>query len=534
MWRELVPALSIANLCYIEVWASLLHPAYHFFRKSPPSPGSIAAALLGVLLLTVLFWAALAVSRRSSSAWARRAGQAVFLLGSVVAGDFVVRHVFQQVMLRLGFYEWQPLFYVFLVVLVVVALVLWLLQDVRLAQVCALVLFPVFLITVGQAGWLLLRPPEPQAFADSPSAPFQTERPAQSQRVLWLLFDEMDFRLAFVQRPESIQLPELDQLQQEAVFAGNAYEANTSTYMSIPSLLSGRRLRNAIPGGLDDMRLVLTEAENGGETTLERNLFSQAHAAGFNAAVVGWYLPYCRLLGSSLVSCSWQTAYLQGERGASVVDLAARQALLMAYYAPSPAQPYLNSMLVTRRLLDLERSYHQDAYQQILAQARAVVVDPRLDLVFVHWPVPHAPAIYDRRRDTFDLRGESSYLDNLELADRTLGEVRRWLEEAGLWDSTVVLVSADHGWKWDYWQTQPLWNEEEAEVAVRLDARVPFLLKLAGQRREFDYSPAFNTVLTKDLLLALLRSQLSAPEEVEAWLDTHRGSVGLRPTDPPR
>src|SRR3989304_4729218 len=106
MWRELVPALLIANLCYIEVWASLLHPAYQFFRKAPPSPMSIAAAMLGVLGLTALFWAALVVSRRAPWAPTRRLGQGSFWPGCLLSGYFVLRHLLGRVLPRLGFFAW--------------------------------------------------------------------------------------------------------------------------------------------------------------------------------------------------------------------------------------------------------------------------------------------------------------------------------------------------------------------------------------------------------------------------------------------
>jgi len=39
----------------------------------------------------------------------------------------------------------------------------------------------------------------------------------------------------------------------------------------------------------------------------------------------------------------------------------------------------------------------------------------------------------------------------------------------------------------------------------RRDHRIPFLLKLAGQQEELDYHSLFNSVLTRELLLKLLR-----------------------------
>jgi hypothetical protein len=54
------------------------------------------------------------------------------------------------------------------------------------------------------------------------------------------------------------------------------------------------------------------------------------------------------------------------------------------------------------------------------------------------------------------------------------------------------------------------------------------LLKLKGQRAGVIYQPSFNTVLSQDLLLALLRGELSSPPDVTAWLDRHR-SIGKSP-----
>jgi hypothetical protein len=48
---------------------------------------------------------------------------------------------------------------------------------------------------------------------------------------------------------------------------------------------------------------------------------------------------------------------------------------------------------------------------------------------------------------------------------------------------------------------------------------------LHGFSETLIYNPSFNTVLSQDLLLALLRGELSAPPDVTAWLDLRR-SIG--------
>jgi hypothetical protein len=55
-----------------------------------------------------------------------------------------------------------------------------------------------------------------------------------------------------------------------------------------------------------------------------------------------------------------------------------------------------------------------------------------------------------------------------------------------------------------------------------MDHRVPFIVKLAGRREPVTYSESFNTVVTHDLILALLRGEVSGSDSVVTWLNNHR------------
>jgi hypothetical protein len=143
--------------------------------------------------------------------------------------------------------------------------------------------------------------------------------------------------------------------------------------------------------------------------------------------------------------------------------------------------------------------------------------------------VPHPPGIYDRQKEAFELDGESSYLDNLQLADRALGDLRLVMEKAGIWDDTIVLVTSDHWWRCDIWGPGYMWTHKDGVViADAKDHRVPFVLKLTGQRVGVTYNGEFNNVLTHDLLLALLKNEVSTPDSVISWLDRNR-SIGESP-----
>ena len=104
------------------------------------------------------------------------------------------------------------------------------------------------------------------------------------------------------------------------------------------------------------------------------------------------------------------------------------------------------------------------------------------------------------------------------------------MQQTGMWDPSIVLLTSDHQFRPSFFDTEsPEWPAEENEaLSGPPDPQVPFILKLSGQKDAVRYDPPFNTVLTHDLLLALLRLEVSSPASVVSWLDRHR-SIGPSP-----
>jgi arylsulfatase A-like enzyme len=108
-----------------------------------------------------------------------------------------------------------------------------------------------------------------------------------------------------------------------------------------------------------------------------------------------------------------------------------------------------------------------------------------------------------------DMSKAAGYFNNLALADRTFGKLRAAMEASNQWNRSWIIVSADHSWR------------ASAEYDGRRDFRVPFLVKAPGPNQPVVYSPAINTLLTHDLILAILRSELTNQQQVVPWLDSH-------------
>jgi hypothetical protein len=411
-------------------------------------------------------------------------------------------------------------------------------QLIKLTTALLLIISPFILVTFGQATvqWISFRSGE--RFRED-TAPALTQGAESGRRVLWIIFDEMDFRLSFSNRPSSVKLPAFDQLRNESVFAQNAYPPGGDTVLSLPSLITGRLVSWSHRTTANELMLTFADDNKTVPWSAQPSVFSRARTMGLNSALVGWYHPYCRIIGSSLTKCSWgiaSTGFLPDKAMANLVSRSRDVPVTTAMFriAEGALLPRSLRIFLASREGSLWRKYDLENYLNIQREALALVRDPNLQMIFLHYPIPHPPGIYDRSRHDFSLGSTSDYLDNLELADRVLSELRQEMEEAGLWESTTVLISSDHRLRADrVWQRHFIWQSPFTEVdpivlnSVK-DERVPFVLKLAGEKQGLSYEPPFNTVLSQDLILGLLTGEISKETEVAKWLDEHR-SIGESP-----
>ena len=95
------------------------------------------------------------------------------------------------------------------------------------------------------------------------------------------------------------------------------------------------------------------------------------------------------------------------------------------------------------------------------------------------------------------------------LADDLLRDIRNAMATAHQWDSTTVLVSSDHSFR------------TSASLDGKHDARVPFLLKLAGQTTSATYSAPLQTIVTKPLLEQILQRRVETLDAAAKWVAMH-------------
>ncbi len=407
------------------------------------------------------------------------------------------------------------------------------LRVVRAARRVALALTLMFPALMLDFGTRRLSAEPASAYAMRASAPMLPSNPS-GRRVIWVLFDELDQKLAFDLKRPAGRLPELERLRAESFVANKVEQTAAWTTLAIPSMLSGTAYTRAELIGASSLRVFAGGGSKGDDWHDQSNVFKRARAAGFNSALVGWHHPYCRVLGDSLVRCvevpsGHPTAAMLRETSAA--DSGVLQSV-----------PFL-FRLQFGNLLEMAGSNNpesseasRDEYVQMSQQKQyfrirdltyANAVDSNIGLFFAHFPLPHPFAIYNAKRGDFTLNKNLTYADNLALVDRTVGELRKALEQAGMWDSTTLLITADHGLRPDLWRGRQGWTPELEELtADGQSPLVPFILKLPKENRGLVYDQPFSNVVSGDLILAILAGEIGKAADVADWLDRHAQEKG--------
>jgi hypothetical protein len=387
----------------------------------------------------------------------------------------------------------------------------------RLMRSAFLYSWPVLILVIVQAAsGTLLKYPHP-TYADVELATPFPSRPAQT-RVVWIIFDELSQTIAYGNRPSALALPNFDRLKAGSFYASSAESPSEWTETAMPSLILGEPVLEATPHAPDDLRVRTASHTEWLSWSAIPNVFDAARGLGFNTALIGWYHPYGRLLNRSLTRCYWTAEW----QPAGIEERSQSQPLVHAMWDRLRLQVAVLPLI--GRLPGLSpRTYARqekiERFSWLRDRALEVVKDPDIGLALIHLPIPHPPAIYSRASGMLTGQGGVGYIDSVALADHTLGELRQAMEQSGLWDSTAVLVSADHGWRTHLWRGGSEWTPDDEAASHQNTSGVPFLLKLPGQTSGVVYDKPFTTTITRQLITNILNGQLTKPGAVPAFIE---------------
>jgi hypothetical protein len=388
--------------------------------KRPFEANDYIAAMLGVLLIGVALWALVIFVRLRVRGRLYRLCQLAFLVVAVAGPSRAVRNValltdegrifgpmhsglasFFTALKGLPQGKIALPFVVVFLCLVLGFVVRFLPRLLRMTTVLLLCSSPFLVMTYGEATYAVAT----RDFAiipDQQVAPYLQARSA-ARRLVWVVFDEWDYRLTFVDRDPSLKLDAIDRLRNDTLFAERALPPAGDTRTSMPSYINGRRVKSSVAESAGSLQITYSDTGEVGIWGSQPSVFSKARAMGVNAGVLGWYLPYCRVFGSSLPQCSWV---------ARAIPANTMGRTLLQKLEGQP-RDVLESKLLAKFGQSLSRRQHAKDYIAMEEEASSLVTDKRLDLAFVHLPGPHAPFVYDREADTFTRKNDlvRGYID---------------------------------------------------------------------------------------------------------------------------
>jgi hypothetical protein len=512
---------TLAAVCLCQVWFCFLATgqAVLFYYQATSSARQFAALLADTLLLTGLFvglgWVGNWMGRFRAGEWLRNMAFLSFL---VVPANALRCLYHPSVSGKLNLEYWRraavggfsPILSALGMAAVVALLVLPCVFHRRLVRIVfrtLVLLFPVVPFMLAEASWFVMTRPAPVTPDGGNFVHAGPTAGVRPQRVVWIIFDEMDYRLAF-ETAANAHLQEFNRLADQSLYATQAYPPGGRTMVSVPALLSGRLVTSSQAVGPAGLLLHYDGAPGSVLWQTGQTIFSLEQEKGWRTGVVGWYFPYSRVFGRDT-----EASQFQGRR----VSL-------------NPDRPFLGLMADDLRVLAegksqsvLGRSLSLNEHEQLVTKSVAAAIrqaaNPSLDLVFLHLPVTHAPFFYDAGtgQDAARLRPVMGYLDHLQLADHVLGQLRQAMQQAGLADQTALLVSSDH------------WNREGDLLDGKMDHRVPFIVSFPGRSAGVRYSAPFNTILSRRLVTAIMRGQVHNAVDAAAWLDREKGTLTESP-----
>jgi hypothetical protein len=329
--------------------------------------------------------------------------------------------------------------------------------------------------------------------------------PGPHRRVVWLLFDEMSYDQVFAHRFPGLDLPNLDHLRAQSVTFSNMQPSGYFTEQIIPSLFLGKPIvdtRSTTSGSL-----LYQTTSHGPWTALDGSatLFGDAKRQGWTTGISGDYNPYCRILRDQLDSC-WMRLIVFGDHLsrdkstwgnlAAPVQAAAARALHQPF-EPAPTQAEILSGMIT--------------------SARQLIADETIDFAFVHLYLPHPPGFYDRKTRHVAIGG--SYIDNLALADRSLGDLLQALNQTRSADQTTLIVSSDHSWRVGIWRDGFGWTKEDEQASNHghFDPRPTLIVRFPNQTAPAEIPQPVPLLAMHDMIGRMMAGQIADPQQLKVW-----------------
>ena len=502
MLKKLCQSLGLASLILVTNYGDLLGGGADVRMHTPfPLAQVCFAHIADILILTLLLFLLLsAFARTHVYPWVR-------LLLAIVLPPYLL----QRTQSINSFDLIESLVALFLVLWAAIVLLLllrygkWYRRLIRAGSFVSAALALFALASIAQLLWVAAWKPAPNQIAAAWNQPADASQPPRQHPLLvWIVFDELSYDQLFEHRAPNLALPNFDALRAQSTLFTNTQSIGIHTVKVLPSLLTGR-LVDGIRYTFRN-RLWVHHADGSGRQLIDgpSSVFGDAVQSGWRTAAVGWYNPYCSAYAPSIQNCYWTDHDMQDGPISQRATLAANIASPLHQLAVELVSPVRADRDLCNYDLRLRHLTQIDLQQHALQILRT----DQADFVFLHLSLPHSPNTWSRAQNGFTSQCGSSYLDNLALTDRVLGQLLATLQSSPRWGQTTIIVQGDHGWRTAIWRGLPAWTDEDEQASRGLfDPRPALLIHQPAQSTPQTVATPWPILQVHSVVQQLLRNQ---------------------------
>jgi hypothetical protein len=327
--------------------------------------------------------------------------------------------------------------------------------------------------------------------------PIPATAPARSGTPVFVfVFDEWSFVRSVEGGDFLADLPHLRELRGKSFFFTNARSPSRTTYLSMPELLFQTHDFPSLPhvflSRSDFPDRVKADAPEDSITPAAAagaappSLFTLARHQDYATYMLGYYLPYRRILGDDV---GLVRSFSDYPRGSNFADKLVEATIQNPHYWRLPLLSRLwkvaYSRIFSRHWVHLNARLFED-FESVAGAS------PERSFVFVHFPSPHAPFVLDpegRYRGPFPIFSNMSedidtdimggdpedYHVSLRHLDTVVGRIIDRLRSVGRFDNALIIMTSDHSWRND--------PNFPRSLPAELVRHVPLIIKTPGQTR---------------------------------------------------
>ena len=232
---DALACLAVSTLCFSRARGETLFVDWDFYNRMPLGAPMLVALVVNIVgVAAVGFLAVQAVRRVQRPLWRRLAAVAA-------AATFLIALNFARITHE-SVDRWTDAIggpgLLALAVLTLAASLRWPHGTLRVIRRLALIASPLAVLALAQTLWMFLEVAAGPEWRRVDPGPVD-RTPPSLRRVVWLVLEELDHRIVFEARPTGLELPELDRLRRESLYADAArppaeHKAMTQTSVAVP------------------------------------------------------------------------------------------------------------------------------------------------------------------------------------------------------------------------------------------------------------------------------------------------------------